>query len=189
MVSRVHHCIEQIKIAEERAEPPAKNCRCKKFVPIAKATAMVKNGEASFIVVNRFREPTEEVCSLCSGDKEVKNCAKCFGKGIELGTILREDFGNDIVLVSRPPKDPTEKKRSSALAAKTPRVATIEASHITKAYVLGIKEAAERIEEYGRLIIDARNFIGKDRITTIGVEPVNDKKTRIGRDYDFGRPI
>lgn len=189
MVSRVHHCIEQIKVAEERIEPPARRCRCRKYVPIAEATAMVKDGEASFIVTKRVREAIEEVCHLCSGDKEVKNCANCFGTGKELGSIVREDYGNDIVLVSRPPADKKEKKRSSALAAKTPRVATIEASHLILAYVLDVKEARDRIEEYGRLILDARTFIGKDRHPAIGVEPSDDIRTRTGRKYDWGTTI
>jgi hypothetical protein len=187
--SKVHSCIHQIKVAEERLEPPAAKCRCRRYIAIAKATLMVKNGEASFIVKSRTREPSNEICRLCHGDKEVKNCANCFGSGKERGTIIWEDYGNDIVLVSRPPADKFEKKRSSSLAAKTPRVATIEKNHIELAYVYEVKEAQERIEEYGRLILDARMFIGKDRIPCLKVEPENDAKTGTGRDYDFGRAI
>lgn len=200
-VSRVHSCIQQIKVAEERLEPPAAKCRCRKYIGIAKATLMVKNGEASFIVTNRIREATGEICHLCKGDPEVKKCANCFGSGKEKGTLIREDYGNDIVLVSRHPADKTEKKRSSALAAKTPRVATVEKNHIENAYSGSLTtdkprqwrgdgaEARERIEEYGRLILDARMFVGKDRIPCIGIEPENDAKTGTGRDFDFGRAI
>jgi hypothetical protein len=76
--------------------------------------------------------------------------------------LVVEDYGDDIVLVSRPPADKEEKKRSSTLAQKTPRVATIEMAHIGKAYSDGLtvgyprqwtkkNVARERIEEYGRL--------------------------------------
>ena len=208
-VSRVHSCIQQIKVAEERLEPPAAKCRCRKYIGIAKATDMVKNGDASFIVTKRIREASDEICHLCNGDKEVKNCANCFGSGREKGTISREDYGNDIVLVSRPPADKTEKKRSSTLAAKTPRVASIESEHIEKAYSDALmtervdgkvrkvwvnskpdsQAARDRIEEYGRLILDARTFVGKERIPCIKIEPMNDPKTGTGRDFDFGRAI
>jgi hypothetical protein len=188
-VSRVHSCPQQIKVAEGRLEPPSGKCRCRKYIGIKKATEMVKNGEASFIVLARFREGTDAVCHLCGGDKEVKKCANCFGKGTERGTIIREDYGNDIVLVSRPPADKKEKKRSSVLSLKTPRVATIESEHIELAYVENVKEAQERIEEYGRLILDARMFVGPNRIPAIGVEPANDAKTGTGRDYDYGRAV
>jgi hypothetical protein len=208
-VSRVHSCPQQIKVAEGRLEPPSGKCRCRKYIGIKKATEMVKNGDASFIVLFRVRESTDAVCRLCQGDKEVKKCANCFGKGTEPGTIIREDYGNDIVLVSRPPADKKEKKRSSVLSLKTPRVATIESEHIQNAYSDAIatekvdgkikrvwvnsrpdsQAARDRIEEYGRLILDARMFIGPNRIPAIKSEPANDAKTGTGRDYDYGRAI
>jgi len=208
-VSRVHSCPQQIKVAEGRLEPPSGKCRCRKYIGIKKATEMVKNGEASFIVLGRQREGTDAVCHLCNGDKEVKKCANCFGKGTEPGTIIREDYGNDIVLVSRPPADKKEKKRSSALSMRTPRVATVESEHLELAFsgavetkiVNGKKTrvwvnlrpeaqaAQDRIEEYGRLVLDARMFVGPNRIPAIKVEPENDAKTGTGRDYDYGRAI
>jgi hypothetical protein len=188
-VSRVHSCSQQIKVAEGRLEPPSGKCRCRKYIGIKKATEMVKNGEASFIVLKRVWEGADEICRLCAGNKEIKNCANCQGKGVERGTLVREDYGNDIVLVSRPPADKKEKKRSSALSMKTPRVASIEEEHILLAYVYDIKEARERIEEYGRLILDARMFVGKDRIPAIKEEPPDDSKTATGRTYDWGRSI
>jgi hypothetical protein len=72
---------------------------------------------------------------------------------------------------------------------KTPRVATIESEHIERAYVEGVKEAAERIEEYGMLILDARTYVGPNRIPAIKPEPPDDPKTGTGRRYDFGRAI
>lgn len=203
-VSKVHSCKEQIKVAEGRLEPPSGKCRCKKYIGIKKATEMVKNGEASFIVLLRVREGTDEICHLCLGNKEVKNCANCFGKGAERGTIVREDYGNDIVLVSRPPVDKKEKKRSSVLSMKTPRVATIESEHIELAYVLNVKEARERIEEYGRLVQiglqelgaelrKPKNFLRPSETTRIVIpgtrEPEDDQKKGQGRRFDYGRAI
>lgn len=188
-ISKVHHCNDQIKVAEDRMEPPAKKCRCRKYVSLRVATQMVKDGEASWVVLARKYVPIMEVCSLCKSDPEVKGCANCEGRGKVPGTEVIETEGEDIVLVSRLPADKREKKRSSALAAKTPRVATIEEEHIELAYVYGVKEAAERIEEYGRLILDARMYAGKARTVMIGVEPENDPKTGTGRDYDYGRTV
>ena len=110
-----------------------------------------------------------------------------------------------------------EKKYRPTLAMKTPRVATIEASHILRAYVsdeaIAMVEIAERngkkiqkfnndqtspqaakatrdrIEEYGRLILDARFFVGPNRISAIMTEPEDDPKTGTGRRYDYGRTI
>jgi hypothetical protein len=53
----------------------------------------------------------------------------------------------------------------------------------------GNKDAAARIEEYGMLILDARAFIGKNRIPAIGIEPADNPKTGEGRNYDYGRTI
>ena len=208
-VSRVHSCPQQIKVAEGRLEPPSGKCRCRKYIGIKKATEMVKNGEASFIVLKRVWEGSNEICRLCAGSKEVKKCANCFGKGTEKGTLVREDYGNDIVLVSRPPADKKEKKRSSALSMRTPRVATVESEHLELAYsgsvgtkiVNGKKTrvwinlrpeaqaAQDRIEEYGRLILDARMFVGPNKIPAIKDEPLNDAKAGTGRDFDYGRAI
>jgi hypothetical protein len=188
-VSRVHHCIAQIKVAEELSEPPAPKCRCKKFVGITEATLMVKNGEASWIVLTRRIAPCFKACHLCNADPDVKNCANCGGLGQVLGTEVIEEPGTDIVLVSRKPADKKEKKRSSALAAKTPRVATIESEHIVLAYLLNKREAQQRIEEYGRLILDARSFQGTARTPMIGIEPPDDPKTGTGRSHDYGRAI
>jgi hypothetical protein len=94
-------------------------------------------------------------------------------------------------------------------AIKTPRTPTIESEHIEKAYsdslitehVNGMKirywgttdkaaqVARERIEEYGRLIQEARHFQGINRIPTIKPEPENNSTTGEGREYDYGRAI
>jgi len=39
------------------------------------------------------------------------------------------------------------------------------------------------------LVLDARTYVGKNRVMVIGVEPENNPKTGEGRDYDYGRAI
>lgn len=183
-LSKVHHCIEQIKIAEGTLEPPARTrCRCRKVVTLQKADKMVKEGEASWEVKKREYDTELVICSMCGGSDEVYNCSRCSGTGTMLVEKVVEIPGENIVLVSRPPADKTEKKRSSALAAKTPRSATIEEGHIVRAYLLGNKAAQERIEEYGEL---NRSFILS---LVVGFEPADDRKKFTGRKWDFGRSI
>jgi hypothetical protein len=199
---RIHHCAGQIDVAEERKEPPAPACRCRKFITLDKATQMVKKGEASWVVTKRTRGYAEVTCSLCGGNKEIKNCANCAGKGVAIESVVWNKYNNDVVLVSELPEDEKEKKRSSVLKKKTPRTATIESKHIERAYSGALTEkkprqwigkegveARERIEEYGMLVLENRAFIGKDKIYVIGVEPENDPKIGQGRDYDYGRTI
>ena len=225
-VAKVHTCPGQIKIAEGMAEPPARKCRCRKYISTEEANRMCENGEASWIIVRRTQKEVELPCHSCKGDPEVKNCANCRGTGRETKLIRIPTSGDDIVLVSRLPEDKREKKRSSSLAMKTPRVATIEKMHILKAYVSDtardivsmaqnndliagdwdVTESSElkysrertspkeaeasrdRIEKYGLMILDARTYVGKDRIPAIKSEPENDSKTHQGRDYDRGSP-
>lgn len=160
MAARVHYCINQIKVAEGEQQPPAKSCRCRKFISTAEADAMVKRGDASWVIISRKQVELEIPCSLCGGDPDIKDCANCRGKGREIVWKPLDSYGNDIVLVSQTPVDnqkgakPTPK--SSALAKKTPRVATIEKAHIERAYIYNYKEDQERIEDYGRLTAEAR---------------------------------
>jgi hypothetical protein len=188
-VSRKHHCISQEMVSQGLEEPPAKKCTCRKFIPYKKADEMVKKGEARWVVISRERGIREVICSLCGGDPEIKNCASCRGTGKRIEAAVWDTYNYDIVLVSQASADLKEKKYRPALALKTPRVATIESEHIERAYVYGVKEAAERIEKYGYLILDARAFIGPNRIPAIGIEPENNQKTWTGRDYDYGRTI
>jgi hypothetical protein len=188
-VSRVHHCISQEMVSQGLEEPPAKKCTCRKFIPYKKADEMVKKGEARWVVTSRERGTREETCALCGGNTEIKNCASCRGTGKHIVAAVWDTYNYDIVLVSQASADLKEKKYRPALAMKTPRVATIESEHIERAYVEGVPEAAERIEEYGRLILDARAFVGPSRIPAIGVEPENNAKKAEGRDYDYGRAI
>jgi hypothetical protein len=150
-VSRVHHCIGQELIAIGFTNPPAKTCRCREFISNEEAQALVNQNAASWIIVERIKGLREETCGLCHGDETVKNCAMCRGKGVVLNEIEENIKSYDIVLVSSKPKDAKEKKYRYALALKTPRVPTIESKHIIRAYVLGVKGAQMRIEEYGEL--------------------------------------
>jgi hypothetical protein len=187
--SKVHHCISQEMVAQGLDEPPAKRCKCREFIKYKKADLMVKNGEARWTVTKRERGTQEQVCPLCKGDQEVKKCAQCADSRKMLVAVIWDTYGTDIVRVSQAAIDPKEKKYRPALAMKTPRVATIESEHIERAYVEGNKEAQQRIEEYGLLILDARAFVGKDRIYVIKPEPPDNPKTGEGRGFDWGRAI
>ena len=110
------------------------SCRCRKTISKEKAKQKVDEGEARFVVLSRIHEPAEVPCPLCNADSEVKNCANCHGTGrVEIDNV-RQEYGDDIVLVSRSAVDKKEKKYRPALAMKTPRVATIESEHIYLAY-------------------------------------------------------
>ena len=216
-VSKIHHCIGQEMVAQGRDEPPATKCRCRKYISLSLATVMVARGEAKWVVIKRTYEPRDLTCPMCHGDKEVKNCAQCFGKGTILIQHPIEEYNNEIVYGSEKPKDKSEKKYRPTLAMKTPRVATIEAEHILRAYVSDeardivevaerkgrkiqkfnndrtspqtAKAARDRIEEYGRLILDARMYVGPNRILAIVAEPEDDAKTGTGRRFDYGRTL
>lgn len=206
-VSIVHTCIYQELIAQGIKDPEIGKksricehgikrylcanckCNCRKQIPLREATLRVKNGEAKWVVTKRTRLPGVELCRLCHGDPEMKKCANCGGCGTQIGTDLYEEYANDISLVSRASVDKTEKKYRPALAMKTPRVATVEEEHIERAYVDGMPESIERIEEYGRLILEARMFVGPKRNNIPGIvpEPEDDRDKGTGRKYDWGR--
>ena len=188
-VSKVHSCHGQEAVVLQEQEPPAEKCNCRLTITIAQATALVSRGEAKWVVKSRTRGFRDTACRLCRGDQEVKNCANCGGSGKEIEAFVEDIPGIDIVYTSSDPVDEKERKKRKWLAPKTPRVATIESEHIERAYVDGNKEAAERIEEYGRLILDARTYIGPDRILAIGVEPADNPETGEGRNCDYGRTI
>jgi hypothetical protein len=188
-VSRVHYCISQERIAQGTEEPPAQNCRCRKFISIDKATYLVEIGEASWVIIRRNRGLEEVPCRLCKGDPAFKKCASCKSTGKEIKYYEDDIFGNDIVYTSRDPKDKAEKKKRLWLAPKTPRTATIESEHIERAYVYDNKDAQNRIEEYGRLIIEARAFIGPNKIPAIVDEVADDLTKGQGPSYDYGRSL
>ena len=187
--SRVHTCISQEMVSQGLEEPPARKCNCRKFISYKRADTKVKNGEARWVVTARERGTQEEVCSMCAASPDVKNCAKCEGKGKYLVPAVWDIYNNDIALTSQSSYDKKEKKYRPALAMKTPRVATIESEHIERADVENVKEAQERLEEYGYLILEARAFIGPDKTPAIKDEPADNPKTGEGRNYDYGRAI
>jgi hypothetical protein len=208
-VSRIHYCIGQEAVAQGEQEPPAKKCRCRKIISLADATALVKVGEAKWVVKERKRGEKSVICRLCHADPEVKNCAQCGGTGKQMIAFVEDIPGLDIVYTSSDPVDEAEKKKRKWLAPKTPRVATVESEHLELAYSDALirtkingrttvawatndktaEAARERIEEYGRLIIDARHFVGKDRVPTIKPEPADNPMTGEGRNCDYGRAI
>lgn len=179
-VSRVHHCVGQEDIAIGFANPPAKRCRCREFISNVEAQDLVNRNAASWIIIERVRGIREETCGLCHGDKDVKNCAMCRGKGAVLNVVEEDIKSYDIVLISSKPKDAKEKKYRYALALKTPRVATIEEEHIIRAYVDGNKEAQMRIEEYRNL--------ERARLDDLIVLVPADKFDKDERE-SYGRPI
>jgi hypothetical protein len=120
---------------------------------------------------------------MCLGDPEIKKCAGCSGTGKKTVYQAVEEYGNDIVYGSAKPADKKEKKYKPTLAAKTPRVATVEAKHIYRAYVDNLKYAKDRIEEYGRLSRGVINSL------IVGYEPEDNPRTGEGRKYDYGRSM
>lgn len=197
----VHHCIVQETIVYGLMEPSSDiKCRCSKKISLKRATQLVKNGEASWVTAKRVRGEREQTCRLCEGNKEVKNCALCHGKGFTVEAYAEDTPGNDILLISRNPADSKDKK-SYFLKPKTPRTPTIEKSHIERA--IDFEDVKERIEDYGWMIqlvlhqlgaeIRYRRQPGATSKTLDGfeghLEPANNPKTGEGRDYDYGRAI
>lgn len=195
----VHHCIAQEVIVYGLMEPsPEIKCRCSKKISLKRATQLVRDGEASWVTAKRLRGERELTCRLCKGDKEVKNCALCAGKGFTKEMFAEDTPGNDILLISRNPADTSDKK-SFFLKLRTPRTATIEQGHIEKA--LDLKEVSERVEEYGWMIqlmlheqgaeIRQRKTPGRTPQTLPGFEghpePKDNRATGQGRSFDYGR--
>ncbi len=206
---RQHSCIGRELVAQGIEDPPAAKCRCRQSISKEKAKKKVDDGEARFVVLKRDYEQVEVPCPLCQADPEFKNCPNCNGTGRGKVDNVKEQLGDDIVLVSRAAKDKRERKYRPALAMKTPRVATIESEHLELAFSGSVetkvvdgkkirvwanlqanaKAAQDRIEEYGRLILEARAYIGPDKIPAIKPEPENNAKKGTGFDYDYGRAI
>lgn len=210
-VSKVHSCHGQEAVVLQEQEPPAKKCSCRQIITITEATGLVKRGEAKWIVKTRTRGFREIACSLCKGDPEVKNCARCHGTGKQGESFVEDIPGTDIVYTSSDPVDEKERKKRKWLAPKTPRVATIESEHIERAYVECVPEAAARIEEYGMLILKEQFRQLATGITIeefdaawkeyeesdyrsypavpIRLEPSDNPKRGEGRNCDYGRTI
>jgi hypothetical protein len=210
-VSKIHSCRGQEAVVLEEKEPPAPKCNCRLIINITEATAIVKRGEAKWIVKERNRGVRDVACRLCKGDTEVKNCAKCGGTGKQEESYVEDIPGTDIVYTSADSVDESERKKRKWLAPKTPRVATIESEHISNAYLNGNKDAAMRIEEYGMLIVKEQlrmlavglsneefdaawaEYESADyppySPVPIRMEPDNSATRGEGRDFDYGRSI
>ena len=219
MRCKVHHCISQEMVAQRHAEPPAAKCLCRKYVSLERAKEMVRNQEAKWCVIKRTPGTIMIDCRMCHGDPKLdcKHCPLCRGVGSIEKSDFVEEYSFDVALVSRASVDVKERKYRPALSMKTPRVPTIEAAHIIRAYVSdeareivemvetgprwvrkyanarttpqAAQAARERIEEYGLLVLDARTYAGIDRVSMIGVEPADNPDTGEGRRYDYGRGV
>lgn len=178
-------CIGQELVALQKEEPPAPRCFCRKLIEFDEANARVKAGSAKWVVTKRTRGVIEVDCSLCPNmtDVEKKTCAQCKGTGKIMEAKVWEDYNNDIVEMSTKSIDEREKKYRMNTRGKTPRVATIESKHVRRAFVDGLKYAADRIEEYGLMILLARIEMG------IKPEPEDSLERHEGRKYDMGDPV
>jgi hypothetical protein len=175
--SLVHVC-HQAHLGEAK---PLK-CRCRKRLSLASATALVEKGEAQWLVLSQTSAIYKETCRICLDDKIKKGCQHCGGTGQVEASRQVKLFGTDIVLVTvGSVNDDGALVYRPVLALKTPRTATIEKSHIEKAYLQGNKDEALRIEAYGLSTLQARIDAG------IGTEPDDDSQTWSGRNFDHGR--
>jgi hypothetical protein len=197
----VHHCIAQEKIVYGLMEPsPNIKCRCKKKISLKRATKLVADGDASWIIQSRLRGQRQQTCRLCKGSPDVQKCPLCLDKKVTEEAYVEDTPGSDILLISQNPHD-TKDKKSFFLKKKTPRAPTIEEGHIERA--MDDAEAYERVEEYGWMIQEALHAQGaevryrrghKKELQTLEgfeghLEPANNAKRGEGRDYDFGRSI
>lgn len=177
MKSTVHTCHNQ-----HLGENKPLRCTCRKKISLAEATKQVEKGFAQWIIKSQTTTTTKEICLICSNGETKKSCQNCKKSGLVEVSHQVKSFGTDIVLVTAGTAD--EKGNlvyKPVLALKTPRVATIEAPHIIRAYVYNVIEEQERVEIYGLLTLQARIEMG------IGVEPPDDPKTGTGRNCDYGR--
>lgn len=163
-------------------EPRPKRCRCRKKLTLADATKQVEKGVAQWVIVSQTQVKIKEVCHICANDKLKKGCQNCHGTGEVDREYTHTVHGTDIVMVTAGCRDENGMMvHKPVKALKTPRVATIEEEHITRAYVQGYPEEQDRIEEYGLMTLEARIEM------KIGVEPPDDPKTGTGRNCDYGR--
>ena len=164
--SRIHRCAGQQMVALGLKEPPAPSCKCRRECSLARATRMVENKEASWVVVSRTRGTTSEACPLCKKDTEVKNCSLCEGRGeVEVPRVW-DKYNDDVC---------------SGMTQRTPRVATVESEHIERAYANGELHAQDRIEQYGLAILEERIAMGIKQEHPI-------RREDGGLDEDWGRP-
>lgn len=195
-------------VVEEKRQPNPNKCslghRCRGLIDWKEADQRVKWGEALWVPISREYVEIKEMCKHCQGAEVlIKTCGECAGTGkVTVKRTLNKYNGehdDDIVLIAHH----TKSNRVS-----TPRVPTIEDEHMYRAYVDGNREAQERIQEYGLLVLEARAFPGPrecrhrpefkcsrcplpkgEKEYVIGTEPADDARTGTGRKYDFGRAV
>lgn len=179
----------------EKREPHKPRCRCRRMVDYKLADEMVKRGEAKWFVVSRERGVQEKVCGHCGGLND-ENCQVCKGTNKMQVPATWDTYTADIVLINH---------RTKSNRVSTSKAPTVESEHMERAYAGALtkpmkgksrewigeegREARERIEEYGLLILEARIYVGPNKTFAIGVEPPDDPKTGTGRRYDFGRSL
>lgn len=174
--------VEHACYSPHLGEQKPRRCRCRKRISLLDATKMVEKGFAQWVILSRNLIKTIEICPICQNDALKKGCQNCKGTG-EVERVYPNDIlGTDIVLVTAGSPDSEGKTVYRPVKSlKTPRVATIERSHIEKAYLDGNKEEQDRIEAYGLMTLEARIEMG------IKPEPADDPKTGTGRSFDRGR--
>lgn len=184
----LHQCSREEMICVGKNDPVKgkSRCGCRQKVTKEQADVLLAEGRAKRIVTKRWYEQVDLICSLCNGDPEFKKCANCLDKRTITTSVKREEYGNAIVAVSMESVDKTRRYRTH-VAMKTPRVATIEAKHIFRAFLDNnspvARAAQQRIEEYGLLTLQERAKL------VVGFEPEDNPKTGQGRRYDYGRSI
>jgi hypothetical protein len=155
-------CMGQELVAKGLQPPPAPPCRCKKQVDYAVANEMVKRNEASWVIVAITPIQIEVECPICATLTDKRACDNCKGSGKITESKSIPKYNEDIVLLSSVSVDPKNKKYRWNTRAKTPRVATIEAKHIKRAYVDNLKYAVQRIEEYRTMIQESLGDFGAE---------------------------
>jgi hypothetical protein len=129
-----------------------KRCTCRQEISVAKATLLVQEGEAQWVIIRKDPIAIKKICDMCLNDDILKrSCPNCGKTGNVEAVVLSPVRGEDIVMVSTGSGEPGSEMFRSVMSKQTPRVATIELSHIIRAYVNGYQEDQERIEEYGRM--------------------------------------
>ena len=124
---RVHSCVFQQRVVDKKTQPdPLRHCKCREVVSQIEADQRVKCGEAKPLVVARERKEQYKPCKICDGGDSKSSCLFCERTGKMLVVEINEVFGRDIVSVAH---------RTKTNRVSTPRVPTIEAKHILRAYV------------------------------------------------------
>lgn len=135
-----------------------KKCRCREVVSPAKARLLVESGFAEWLVISKEPVDVKKICPLCLSEELLKKSCSLCGK---TGEVVTTEFiyikANDIVAVTTGSGESGMEVFRSVMSKQTPRVATIEYSHIIRAYVNQYKEDQDRIREYGKMSVEFIN--------------------------------